>query len=198
MKLKDFFNLSKSEFNSLCVLFLVICFLLSIKILYLKYRKHQVNNIYFDDKFVRQEFNRITNGSKKVTTSKHDINSISLDEIISLNINDKIARRIIKYRDLLGGFINVKQYKEVYGISEQDLKILYQYTHIKNNFIPKKILISKDNFKQLLRHPYIDLNSLKNIMKYIETNKIFTIKDLIDQKLLPQKAEKYVSTKQNY
>ena len=35
-------------------------------------------------------------------------------------------------------------------------------------------------------------------MKYIETNKIFTIKDLIDQKLLPQKAEKYVSTKQNY
>ena len=44
-----------------------------------------------------------------------DLNSASLDDLISLRgIGDTYAKRIIKFRDLLGGFISKEQIKEVY------------------------------------------------------------------------------------
>ena len=59
-----------------------------------------------------------------------DINKIEVKDLISLGIDEKISQRIIKYGDLLGGYINIDQLYEVYGFKK--------YEKLKNRFFIRK------------------------------------------------------------
>ena len=70
-------------------------------------------------------------------------------------IGSTFARRIIKYRELLGGFYTVEQLREVYGLDEE------RYNAMKSWFSADISLICplevhKMSFKELCKHPYIN------------------------------------------
>lgn len=70
-------------------------------------------------------------------------------------IGSTFARRIVKYRELLGGFYSVSQLCEVYGIDEE------RYNAMKSWFSADISLICplevhKMSFKELCKHPYIN------------------------------------------
>ncbi len=51
-------------------------------------------------------------------TNPIHINEINVDSLIRLGIDKKLARRIIKYRDAIGGFKSLKSFTKVYGMPD--------------------------------------------------------------------------------
>ena len=69
-------------------------------------------------------------------------------------IGSVFARRIVKYRNLLGGFYTIEQLSEVYGIDEQRYEALKLWFKIDTSYITK-LNINQLTIKELAKHPYI-------------------------------------------
>jgi len=113
------------------------------------------------------------------------LNLSGSSELTSLSgIGDVLSKRIIKYRDLLGGFYSVEQLKEVFGIDS----ILYKKIE-SVFFVDSQIIVKKDinevDFKELSLHPYVTGYNAKTILKYrTMREKIDSLKELYDFKIL--------------
>ena len=105
-----------------------------------------------------------------------DINKIEVKELISLGIDEKVSQRIIKYRNLLGGYISVNQLSEVYGFNKYD-KLKNRF-FIKKDFKPTKINLNKATIKELLRHPYISYEESKKIYRFYNNSQKKSSNDL--------------------
>ncbi|HBH23109.1 MAG TPA: hypothetical protein DDY13_06750 [Cytophagales bacterium] len=102
--------------------------------------------------------------SNKSQPEPFDINKATAQELIQISgIGPVFSERIIKYRQLLGGYVELNQLSEVYGLPEETVKALHQYIFIEEQFEPSKINVNKAGFKELLRHPYIDYDLAKKI-----------------------------------
>ncbi|WP_029903308.1 helix-hairpin-helix domain-containing protein [Prevotella sp. 10(H)] len=76
-------------------------------------------------------------------------------------IGTAYASRIVKYRNLLGGYADITQLQEVWGIDEGLYNKITPYLTIE----PKTntIRINHLSIKELMRHPYIDYKQAKAI-----------------------------------
>ncbi len=83
-----------------------------------------------------------------------DINEADTTQLIQLRgIGSKLALRIIKFRDGLGGFHSVAQFEEVFGLSEDVLRELKSYARIA---IPvNRIRINSATYSDLSAHLYL-------------------------------------------
>jgi DNA uptake protein ComE-like DNA-binding protein len=106
-------------------------------------------------------------------------------------IGPVLSVRIIKYRNLLGGYASVSQLREVYGLSEETFNIISGRFTADTSLI-KKIDINKADYKQLIRLPYFEKAEVSAILKYRElTGKLGGMKALIENKLIAaDKADK--------
>lgn len=99
-------------------------------------------------------------------------------------IGPVLSKRIIKYRDLLGGFYSTHQLKEVYGLQEETYTEIAAYVKVDSLFIQKKNI----NFlseKELAMHPYIDRSMAGRIVKYRNKNgSIENIEELLLKMIL--------------
>jgi competence ComEA-like helix-hairpin-helix protein len=87
---------------------------------------------------------------------------------MQLPISDKLlCYKIINYRNKLGGFINVEQVKETYGISDSVFNSIQKYLVIQNININKININTAPDFV-LGAHPYIGRNVGKAIVIYRE------------------------------
>lgn len=77
-------------------------------------------------------------------------------------IGSAFSNRIVKYRNLLGGFYSVTQLSEVYGIDEDRYNTLKEWFCVNPQLIHKR---SVNNLTQdsLSRHPYINYRQAKAI-----------------------------------
>jgi competence ComEA-like helix-hairpin-helix protein len=80
-------------------------------------------------------------------------------------IGSKRAIQVVKYRNLLGGFNNVEQLKEVYSISDSLYDSFSKFLYIKDSSI-NQININTCNYNQLKKHPYIKWNIANSIVSY--------------------------------
>jgi competence protein ComEA len=130
-----------------------------------------------------------TNTTKKQeyspkTISTFDINQADTNTLKKINgIGTVLSVRIIKFRDKLGGFVQLSQLDDVYGISEGALKELKRYAVIAANFSPQKIPLTENNFKKLASHPYIGYAKTKILVQYLKNGKTIedktTLKDVL-------------------
>lgn len=80
-------------------------------------------------------------------------------------IGSAFAKRILKYRTILGGFINVEQLKEVYGFTDELYEQILPFIKVDANLITK-ININKDDFKIINKHPYLSYELTKIICEW--------------------------------
>jgi len=79
-------------------------------------------------------------------------------------IGTAFANRIVKYKNLLGGFHSVSQLQEVYGIDEEKYHELLPWFSADTSAI-KKLEINRLPFDSLLRHPYIGYGQTQIIIQ---------------------------------
>ena len=95
-----------------------------------------------------------------------EINSADSVELMKLpGIGNKLSKRIVKYRDLLGGFHVLTQLKEVYGLNEQVIQQIGGMVKVDPARI-RKIDLNFADWAELSKHPYIQKNMARQIVKF--------------------------------
>lgn len=79
-------------------------------------------------------------------------------------IGSTFARRIVKYRDLLGGFYTVSQLREVYGIDDERYQSLEKWFHADPAFIAR-LPINYLPSDSLAKHPYLSYQQARCIYR---------------------------------
>ncbi|MCF0073325.1 helix-hairpin-helix domain-containing protein [Dyadobacter sp. CY261] len=103
--------------------------------------------------------------ASKQTDNKRvfDINQCDTTALIRLKgIGSKLAQRILKFRDGLGGFHSTDQFAEVYGLDSLALSELRQYAKV--NSPVKKININEATVAELSQHSYLKNRKLVQIL----------------------------------
>lgn len=118
------------------------------------------------------------------------INSSNEEELMKFKgIGPGFSKRIIAYRNKLGGFLRVEQLKEVYGLPDST------YDHIKDKIVVEPEKINKINIntsteEELANHPYIGKYMAANIIKL--RNDIKSFKNIAELRQVPLiNEEKY-------
>lgn len=77
-------------------------------------------------------------------------------------IGPAFARRIVKYRDLLGGFYTIRQLAEVYGIDEERYAALSPWFRVDTTQI-RKLQVNQIPASALRKHPYISYQQARTL-----------------------------------
>lgn len=99
-------------------------------------------------------------------------------------IGTSFAKRIVSYRNILGGYASVEQLKEVYGMKPE------MYEQIRNSFTVnpsgiRKINVNTASIEKLKNHPYLrDFEKAKAIYEY--RRKKIKLKSIDDLKVLDE------------
>ena len=101
------------------------------------------------------------------------------------------AKKIVAYRQRLGGFVDLSQLKEIEGFPESAL----QYMCIPDGYI-RKINVNKLTLNQLKAHPYINFYQAREIVEYRRQRGY--IKDVSDLSLLPDFTPEVIEKLQPY
>lgn len=144
------------------------------------------------ESFVRKE----TSPREKVL--REDLNRADTSSLKKVfGIGEKLALRILKYRDALGGFVSMNQLKEVYRLDTAVISRLNKRFYIEESFVPRRLNINEDGRQDLAAHPYLSPRVADAIVAYRFNHGDFkTIEDLrripaIDS-IVFQKAHPYL------
>lgn len=108
----------------------------------------------------------------------------SLDLVKVSGIGPIYSARILKYRDLLGGFYSKGQLLEVYGIDSVEFDHIAPQVKIDTTLIIRKSL-NKEGFKEMIKHPYLDYATVLAIINYRKRNGGFkSVKELSQKKIV--------------
>ena len=114
------------------------------------------------------------------TIKSGGINTVTAENLIVFQgIGDKLAKRIINYRNKLGGYSFNEQLYEVWGLKKEVAdRILTYYTVLEKPSIDK-LNINTASFKEILSIAYIDYELTKKIFNYRdEVSEIQSLDDL--------------------
>lgn len=106
-----------------------------------------------------------------------ELNSADSLDLLQLNgIGPVFASRILKYRNLLGGFYGKHQLLEVYGFPEET------YHSISENLTTdslqvKKLRINFTGYAELIRHPYFEKRNVEAILNFRQNNGPFSSRE---------------------
>jgi len=114
-----------------------------------------------------------------------DLNRTDSAALVALpGIGPVLSARIIKYRNLLGGFVSVKQLKEVYGLPEETYNLICTRV-VADSLSVRKIKVNEAEYKDLIRHPYFKKGEVEAIMKYRRlSGRINSVEDMMKDKLI--------------
>ena len=108
--------------------------------------------------------------SSKVLVQKSvNLNSADTTELKSLpGIGSFFAKNIVDYRNKLGGFIEKEQLLEVYAFDSSRMSSIENHIII-DSIELRKVNVNTDDFKTILRHPYIEYEDVKKIVNHRES-----------------------------
>jgi competence protein ComEA len=128
--------------------------------------------------------------------SSDSVRRKSMPSVIELNTCDSatltrlpgigpvLSGRIIKYRKILGGFVNTNQLKEVYGLPEDTFLKIIDHLSADTSFV-SKIRINEADFSGLRHLPYISRYEISAILKYRQLRgTISGIRELVENKII--------------
>lgn len=116
-----------------------------------------------------------------------EINGADTTDLKELKgIGSTYARRIVKYRELLGGYRSCEQLKEVYGMTDSLYALIAPHLKVDVSEV-RKIDLNAVTLDQLKRHPYLDYYQAKAIVRYREQQGAYTTtEDLLNITIIDQ------------
>jgi DNA uptake protein ComE-like DNA-binding protein len=93
------------------------------------------------------------------------------------------AGRIIKLRENLGGFIQIAQLNEVYGLKPEVIPLIWEYFDF-DTVAPRKLEVNLLSVEDLAKHPYISYQEAKVMVAYrLQHGPFGQEKDLLEIKI---------------
>ena len=144
-------------------------------------------------RFTRNDRTVISNEPRAKREGNREISEISPlpavgrnDLLIDINIADTtllkqlpgiggaFAKWIVNYREKLGGYCKTEQLLEVHRMDTSRFNSIKDYVKIDSTFTPNKLKINSDEFKVLLKHPYLEYDDVKKIVNHREQKGMIT------------------------
>ena len=151
------------------------------------YKKEDLKKIYG---LTEKEYSRLESSIKieqkvrevdkpaiqKIKVSKPteiDINKATAEEWQALRgIGPSYSKRIVKFRDELGGFAKIEQIPETFGLPDSVFQMIKPYLKISPVF--RKLNVNTATLEELKAHPYISYNQARGIVNYRSQHGQFT------------------------
>ncbi|WP_316930980.1 ComEA family DNA-binding protein [Flavobacterium reichenbachii] len=144
-----------------------------------------------------KEYKKYKNESfvKKEKIILIDINQATEADLIKIfGIGEALSQRILKQKEILGGYVSMEQLSEVWGLSPE---VIYELNaHFKIYEVPnfKKIAINDASLKELSQFYYFKYGLAKQIITYRSMNGDFkNIEELSKIKGFPVEKAKIIS-----
>lgn len=97
-----------------------------------------------------------------------DLNTADSTQLVALpQIGEVMASRIHRYRNRLGGFVSFEQLYEVRGMDSTRFATIRPYLVLESSGITK-LEVNRDEFRTLLRHPYLEYEQVRAIVNHRE------------------------------
>lgn len=138
------------------------------------------------------------NPKKKIPLAAIEINSADSTAFMALpGIGRVLATRIIRFREKLGGYYQVDQIKEVYGMSDSTFQLV-RSAFICNAGGIRKINLNSCEQSELSKHPYIQYKLAAFIIQYrTQHGRFHNLSDLLKIETVDahkvQKLEPYLT-----
>jgi competence protein ComEA len=158
---------------------------------------------------VLEPYIQIADNDKPITKEKKSITSKKNTEIIELNsadttelkklegIGSSFAKRILAYRNKLGGFSKKEQLLDVYGMDSIRYSGFCDFVSV-NKYLITKINVNTATLNEMKSHPYIGYNIALSLVNMRSTQgKFSTVEDIkksvLVTKSVYEKLEPYIS-----
>ncbi|PJJ84119.1 ComEA family DNA-binding protein [Mucilaginibacter auburnensis] len=182
-RLIQYFSITKKEWNGTIILLIVILIVLALPYAYQHFHKDKLINFKDFDKAVAALENKDNKAFKKSGNANnaslypYTSNKLKPGETIDINkadsatftrvhgVGPSFARRIVLYRKRLGGFVNMEQLKEVYGLDADKYKEISDELRL-DPYKPKPIPINKVEFDELRHFPYLSYKQANAVIQY--------------------------------
>ena len=134
---------------------------------------------------------RVTNNFKpydKKTENRViiDINLATKEDLIKVyGIGPALSDRILKQKELFGGFVSMNQLDDIWGLQPEVIENLNKYFEVTTLPKIKKIDINNSSIKELMLFPYFKYSLAKAIVTYRSMNGNLKIEDLSNIKGFP-------------
>jgi len=114
-----------------------------------------------------------------------DLNRCTASDLVALpGIGPVLSERIIRYRSLLGGFVDTEQLFEVYGLDSAVVVLISPMLTMTYDSVTP-LMLDSIPFSELARHPYVGSSTARLITKYRSlTDTPVTLGDMVRQKVM--------------
>jgi competence protein ComEA len=185
--IKNYLSITKREWNGIVVLIVLIALIFAAPYVYQLFRKDNIINtkdfnaaVAMLDKAKKSQAGDSQGNTDEQPDSKAvfykkaspgvviELNSADSVSLTSLHgIGASFARRIISYRNRLGGFYNEEQLREVFGMDSIKYADLQAQIKVDPSLI-KKIKVNKVTFDNLSHFPYLSYKQMNAIIQFRE------------------------------
>jgi DNA uptake protein ComE-like DNA-binding protein len=132
-----------------------------------------------EDTLSRSHSAKVSDRIKRLPFSEAD--SVVLQ--IVPGIGALTAGRIIKHRENLGGYIQVDQLHEVFGLKPETIPVIWEYFDF-DRVAPRRIEINTVPVEELAKHPYISYQEAKVLVAYrLQHGPYLQLDDLLKVKI---------------
>lgn len=137
--------------------------------------------ILLPDKYVKTERTQPEIEKETVNIEINTADTAALQKV--KGIGPVFATRIVRYREKLGGFINIEQILEVNGIDSSNFNELSSQLYV-NPYAIRKIRVNEADLNEMSAHPYISYNIALSLINYRNQHGRFEVLSDIKNSLL--------------
>lgn len=129
----------------------------------------------FPDFDNRRQDQRQKLSTEETKGAKLDLNLASPEELREVSgVGPVLSKRIVSYREHLGGYTYERQLFEVYNLPEETGKRILKRFEIREKPTIKKLNLNQASFREVLALPYIDYDLTRRIMDFRNREKVIT------------------------
>lgn len=133
-------------------------------------RQSSAHNSSFNSQMAKPDFSVPQQQRHEVVVDINTADTLDFQDL--RGIGTYFARAIVKYRDLLGGYIRKEQLLEVYGMTADRYNAIAPHIVLGDASV-RKIKINTASYAELRRHPYIDNYQAKAIVRLRSAGTLF-------------------------
>lgn len=137
-----------------------------------RYTRYEKRATYRDVSYYQKDTSKLKPVPKQHSyfVEKVELNTCDTTDIVRIpQFGSKRAKKIVEYRDRLGGFHSLEQLHEIYILQNVNLDYCEKYFTINPDLV-KKIKVNTVGYKELKSHPYFDAYLAKTVVSYREKN----------------------------